>query len=121
MDKEFKQIEKQIKYYEDIKKIDSDIIKLEKLANLVNEGNKSNIKLSVDKPKPKDNPIIETEKQEYSMFSFTFSSCNTTKKEDDNKEFFESEINDILTFELIAVLLNKKKEIRDRLIKRITQ
>ena len=117
--KDIKSIEKKIKLLESLKKIDSDIIKLDKLANMVNEGRQPSFKLSVKKPEVEKKETKETE-QYYIPLSFSWSPSAVSVPPVYDKESFESEINDKFTYVILDIIIKEKNIERERLIKALT-
>lgn len=125
MIKNISQIEKQIKLYEQIKKIDSDIIQLEKLAILINGGSDATIKISVQKPAAAEAPKVDAPQEGgpgmvfFGFRDFISRMEGVQRGASDDAEIFETPISDILTFEVLGLLLQKKIELRDSLINKI--
>lgn len=136
MIKDISKIDKQLKLYEKIKKIEADITKLDKMASLVNDGATQKIRLTVLKPATEEAnhtsnktteekcncPMCQLEAITSGFRGFSFSigkEANHTS--DKTTEVFETDLNDILTFEVLGIILQKKTAIRDSLIKQINE
>ncbi len=127
---EIKQIEKIAKAYKKIELIHKDIITLNKLAETVLQSEKgATLKLSVDKIKEqKKEDILDSEGslknintiQDHinSLYTFTFDS-NIKLKEDDSKININLELDDLLSLEVIGVLIAKKDKELKSLLKSI--
>lgn len=118
---DFKLIEKNIKIYEKIKAIDKDIIQLEKLGRLINDGEVCVLDLSVRKPQEKKEESKETEYVtfEYRPYMMFDMGCGSSKKKEEPKENFNSVISETLSYEVLGLLINKKIEDRNKLIAKL--
>jgi len=113
---DIKQIEQIAKRYKIIKQLEKDVIALDKLAqDIHNHG--GGLKLSLThEGKPKKENILDEDGSLnvnglYHNILFSNTGCAITKKG------FETELNDILSFEMIGFLIREKKRVIDTLLK----
>ena len=116
---EIKTLEKKIKLLEALKKIDADIIKLDKLANMINTGLKPMIELSVIKPE-EFKPITESDPLTITISMFSYSPLSSPEKKPD-KESFKSEISDVFSYQILEIIIKEKNKEREKLINALTK
>jgi hypothetical protein len=126
---EFKKIEKIAKTYEKIKQFHDDIIKLESIVENILKT-ESGITLNIKSEKQKDNKLqfdedgsikgVDNQGGCSGVFQM-FNSYYITNNQSDSKDCinFETGLNDLLSLELIGMLIREKRYAIDSMIKSI--
>ena len=119
--KKFKQIEKQVKIYNKIKELDKEIIKIEKIAERLVKGNIEGLDIQISFP-GEDKIATTIDYAEYRLSYF--SAFLSSRKEDEyvkkeEKPSYTTKIDDILSFELLGLLIGRLNEDRKTLLNEI--
>lgn len=125
---EFKKLDKAQKYYEQVKKLDAEIIEIEKLAQLMADGGKVSFKISCE-------PKVNHEKQKVldsdgsliihdgaPRLSFSFSSIwgvEKVKAPKPKHPHIKGELTDTLGLTILGVLLADKQKQKALITKRL--
>lgn len=123
----YTKLEKAAKVYEWIKKLDAEIIELEKMANKIADGDKE-ITVSIKVPIPKKEEELNRETYDTSLslgwsFSFDLSaplrrSARATAPTHDE---WSSDIDETAAFHMLGYFLAAKQRKRERLLKQIQE
>lgn len=132
---EFKKLDKAQKYYEQVKKLDAEIIEIEKLAQLMADGGKVSFEISCEpvsnKKKEKvldeDGSLIISSFQkrlsdDMRMYMYGGFGCSPTiTVEKPKKNNIKAQVADTVGLQVLGVLLAEKNKERSSIIKRLNK
>lgn len=125
--KNIKDIEKIAKAYKSIQKHHDDIVKLEKIVELI-VNDENGVSLSIKKKLQKDDNVkfdedgsIVNENQQFSYIGFITNAWRYSSEQDseDDSLSFNTELNDILSLELIGMIIREKRSIIEKTLKKL--
>lgn len=121
MNLNLKQAEKVSKGYEKIKKHHEDIVRLESIVELILQS-ENGTTINIKAKKPKDNKVTLTEDGMSTTnvwVNYLYDAYTKCSSEDKDNVTFETELNDLLSLELIGLLISEKKKAIEQTLKSI--
>ena len=122
---DIKKLESLSKDYKSIEQTHNDIIKLESIVeNILKTENGLKLKIECEKQKDNTKNILDSDGSlnngsvQNIWVTYNLSSSGCTVVENDNVIDFSTELNDLLSLELIGFLISEKRKLIDSILKK---